>query len=123
MPLGSVRTIVSNRFQSGRKLDFGNANPSTLGADFLALGLPLVTKINELHPVGGSFALLQLQRLNEARNALIHDDPVSIAACRTMQPLVLETARRWRQSLDFVAAEMDTIMREHLTDLIGAPPW
>lgn len=100
----------------------GNAHPGALGKDFGRFGLdwwPELTA-HDRHTPGRQ---AHLDRLNAARNAIVHDDTAAIGKMnRGSYPLRLVTYRRWRVALDGLAATMDAVLANHLGRLFGQPP-
>lgn len=64
----AIETILRANLEFGRKLDQGNSNRSTLGNDFVRLGLPIVQEIKTSSAINQR-RLDGLDRVNNARNA------------------------------------------------------
>ena len=121
---GALRDVVSTALTLNRQLDRGNAQPSSLGADFGRLGLEFWTA---LAARDGRTPVRQthLERLNDARNAITHSRPAELRALASVgYPITLRTIRTWRSALSSLATTMDRELSEHLGSLFGRPePW
>ena len=107
-----------------RRLDRGNANPSVLMHDFGLFGLELWAELQQRFPVRAGRWRQRLALLNDARNGLAHADSRRIELVAAAGwPLTLASARRWRRSLDALAAGMDRATGEHLGRVFGARTW
>lgn len=120
----SVRNAVSAALTLNRQLDQRNAQPSSLGSDFGRLGVnfwPALSARDSRTPTRQT----NLERLNDARNAMIHSRPAELQALeRAGYPITLPTIRRWRRGLGALATTMDDELSEHLANLFGRPrPW
>ncbi len=118
----AIETILRANLEFGRKLDQGNSNRSTLGNDFVRLGLPIVQEIKASSAINRR-RLDGLDRLNNARNAIAHNNPTQLAEVRVVQPLTMRSAKAWRRNLNGLTAAMDRHVGAYLKDLTGQQPW
>ena len=79
--------------------------------------------MKNLYPKKYPIWVRKIGALNDARNAIAHDDRIKLAACEAAQPLSLVTFRNWRSALTVVACGLDRVVGSYLTDLTGARPW
>lgn len=116
----SARQAVRAVFLLNRRLDFGNANPGNIGADFARFDLVLWEEMERLH-ARTEGRQTHLDTLNRWRNAVAHQslDPAVLGGT----VLRIQEIRIWRQACHHLAATMDEVMRRHLQALIGRPPW
>ena len=107
-----------------RKLDSGNANPSSLGVDFGSLGMLLWNDLRAANGWSGN-RHSHLERLNSARNAIAHDMSAELAVLRSEgYPCTLKTIDRSRSALEGLAMTMDETVGSYLASLFGAAsPW
>lgn len=116
--------LLQTEFRWNRKLDFGNASPGAIGADFLRLGVRLWDGIYVRYPTKGHTWNQGLMVLNTARNCIAHDDSGKLANVHASGwTLTLASARRWRRLLDRMAGAMDNVCADHLQSLTGKTPW
>jgi hypothetical protein len=120
-PPPSLRKVVRAEFVRGRQLDRGNAQPSSLGADFGRLEISLWTKLAVLEPMSVAWKD-DVEMLNEWRNAIVHQDFTSAKLCGIIN-LRLIQVRQWRRSCNRLAKAMDRLMFLHLQALTGLSPW
>lgn len=116
-----LQALLRNQFSWGRSLDRGNPNPGNLGSDFGRFGIAFWTSVDgDSH--GNDRRRELLQRLNDWRNAIAHQDfdPAKLGGATTLH---LATVRGWRRALNRLAHSFDNVMRRHLHTLLGAPPW
>jgi len=120
-PSAMLRPLVQAEFTRGRQLDRGNAQPSSLGADFGRFGVDFWTEVETLSPRHRT-RKSELEHLNEWRNAIAHQnfDPRKLRGTTTLR---LGQVRRWRSSCRHLAKSFDTVMRTHLHALTGTFPW
>jgi len=71
-------SVLQATFTLGRKLDQGNAHPSSLQQDFTKIGVPILDRVKSADTRGGSW-LKDLDDLNTARNAIAHSQPAKLA--------------------------------------------
>ena len=119
------RVTVEVLLVQGRRLDTHNPRRSTLGHDFVRLGLTL---IDDLKAAGTEteHQLEALDRVVDYRNAIGHGDETKIAALEA-SGTIKATKRSYqhhRQSLDALAGTMDEVVAEQLAQALGIPrPW
>lgn len=123
VPDPDIRRVVKARMATGRQLDRGNANPGNLGTDFFAFGINLWPELKLMYPVRAPVWNTKLTNLNDARNAIAHNDQQKLDECRKTQPLTLASAKMWRSMLDQFTGGMDTVLSAHLGRLTGTKPW
>ena len=119
-----ARDIFVASLTLNRQIDQRNATPSSLGADFGRFGLKFWDELKERDRRTES-RQFHLECLNEARNAIVHDEPGKLEALRQRgYPLTLKTIRRWRGSVEALASTMDLVIAQHLAALFGrSSPW
>lgn len=117
----TLRRLVREEFSRGRQLDRGNAQPSSLGADFGRLGIAFWPGL-DAYDVHGGARRAQLEQLNEWRNAIAHQDfdPARLGGSTTLQ---LIQVRRWRAACNGLARGFDEVLRRHLHNQTGFMPW
>src|SRR5262245_6790514 len=117
----ALRPLVQREFAWGRQLDRGNAQPSSLGADFGRLGILLWPAVVS-HDPGNAARKVRLEMLNNWRNAIAHQDfdPTKLGGATTLR---LSQVRRWRVACHKLARTFDEVMRRHIQDLTGSWPW
>lgn len=101
-----------------RKLDSGNPNPGNLGEDFGRFGIRLWA---ELRSADARTAGWQdrLQKLNEWRNAVAHQDFVPVGRSRVQ----LREVRSWRSACQGLTRVVDGVLGRHLAAMAGVQPW
>lgn len=119
-----VQTVVRNALTSGRELDRGNAQYQSLKVDFGRFGVDWWAAVAGRDPLSQGRGD-QLNRLNRARNSVVHDKAEVRQQLRDEgYPLTLKTFRIWRQSHDLLATTMDAELAETLAQLFAVPaPW
>ncbi len=117
----ALQNVVRGEFLRGRKLDRGNPNPGSVGADFGRLGLPIWDRLKALDRRNDK-RRHQLEELNNWRNAIAHQvfDPVKLGGRTTLR---LDDVNRWRRACEELARVFDQVARGHLNTLVGSPPW
>jgi hypothetical protein len=119
------RGAVLRLLTEGRRLDAGNANAGTLGADFDRLGLEFWAEVEAT--AANRRLLRDLERLNVWRNAIVHQDftlkPGREKLVRGTTPDRIRDVRRWRESCDALARIFDGIVRSHVGGVVGGAPW
>lgn len=120
-PPPALRNLLWAEFTRGRHLDRGNAQPSSLGADFGRIGIDFWDEL-KFYDTEAEKWKADLDLLNEWRNAIVHQDFTSPKLGGIMY-LRLARIRHWRTSCDRLAQAMDEVMRRHLHDLTGTSPW
>lgn len=119
------RVTVEVLLVRGRRLDTHNPRRSTLGHDFVRLGLSL---IDDLKATGQATErrLEALDRVVDYRNAIGHGDEAKIVALEA-EGKIKATKRSYqhhRQSLDALAGTMDAVVAEQLAQSLGiSRPW
>lgn len=116
--------VLERRTKTNRQLDRGNAQPGSLGSDFLLLGLTLWPALERADPRASDWNT-SLDRLNMARNAIAHVDQDTLDQLRRDgYPVTLAAVRGWRRDLDRLAITMDDVVSAYLDDLLGqGRPW
>jgi hypothetical protein len=119
-----LETVLQNRLTQGRQLDRGNARPSSLGSDFERLGFELWPALAQRDPRSPA-RQGSLELLNQARNAIAHDDEPALAALRARgAPITLRTFRAWQRDLDGLAHTLDLEVANKLAKLFKRSiPW
>ncbi|MEV3963867.1 hypothetical protein AB0M34_23765 [Nocardia sp. NPDC050193] len=112
-------SIFRNALVRGRKLDQGNAQPASLGADFQILGMTLWPDVHAAYPKLGTKWHDTLRRLNKVRNAIAHRNDAQLTTVKGEQPLNLATFLRWRRSLNGAAAGFDNTVGAYLKETAG----
>jgi hypothetical protein len=124
IPDPAIRGIVRANLLLGRNLDRGNAGPGNIGNDFGRLGVSLWPALYALG-ARNQIRNKKMEELNSWRNAIAHDD----FGDRTKFPqgrnsvLHLSRVRDWRRTCNKLAIDMDRIMGNYLTKLLGHSPW
>jgi hypothetical protein len=117
-----METVIRNALTLDRKLDTKNANTESLMLDFQRFGIDWWKALRARHAQNKE-RQNQLDRLNRARNAIVHGQADKIEALRMEgYPLALKTARRWRKALDELAGHMDSVLSDALGKLFQRPP-
>ncbi len=116
-----LKALVRSEFMRSRQLDRGNAQPSSLGADFGRLEVNLWKDLMSLD-VRSARWKADLDLLNEWRNAIVHQDFTS-SKLGGIITLRLSKVRRWRRTCNRLARMMDTLMHQHMHRLSCTPPW
>jgi hypothetical protein len=117
----ALEPFVQAEFTRGLHLDRGNAQPSSLGADFVRLGLNLWDAL-EVQDIASLQWKNDLDLLNSWRNAIAHQDFTSPKLDGTIY-LQLHQVKRWRWSCRRLARAMDGLLGQHLQTLTGVSPW
>jgi hypothetical protein len=120
-PAGNLANLVRAEFTRGRHLGRGNAQPSSLGADFGRLGLDFWDDVIAFD-AASSTCKTDLELLNEWRNAIAHADFTS-PKLGGITNLRLPQVLAWRKSCQRLARVMDEVLRSHLQALTGTSPW
>ena len=116
-----LKDLLLTEMTRGRQLDRGNAQPSSLAADFRRLGIQLWPQLRAHTPAVDKWKD-DLELLNDWRNAIVHEDFTSSKLAGIMT-LRLSTVRRWRRSCGRLARLIDESMKQHMTSLTGQAPW
>jgi len=116
--------ILKEELTKDRKLDRGNANPASLGADF---GRLKVLFWNSVHSLDRRNELRQdrLEQLNIWRNAIAHQDfdPEKLGRASKDTSLQLAEVRRWREACNQLAIHFDEAVGAKLPTDFGKTPW
>jgi hypothetical protein len=116
-----VAQLLKAEFSSNRKLDKGNPNPGNIGNDFNRFGVDLWDVLKKRY-AGNTMRHDCLIELNIWRNAIAHND-FSSDKLGGRTELYLYEVRRWRNACDRLAQEMETVLGNHLTTVMGVAPW
>jgi hypothetical protein len=120
-PSAALTVLLKSELSRGRQLDRGNAQPSSLGADFSRLNINLWDGLQGYDTASENWKE-DLGMLNEWRNAIAHQDFTSPKLGAIIN-LRLAHVRRWRASCQRLARGMDAVMLRHLFNLTGTLPW
>jgi hypothetical protein len=120
-PPPALQKLVRDELTRGRVLDRGNAQPSSIGADFGRFDIAFWDEIKNYDPRNSSRMSL-LEDLNHWRNAIVHQD-FSLPKLGGRTLLRLEQVQRWRSACNRLARAFDEVMRRHLQKLTGSSPW
>lgn len=116
--------VLTNTFTTTRRLDRGNADPEVLRHDFELLGVELWLSLQQRFPARAGQWRKRLALLTEARNGLAHADRRKIErVVAAGWPITLQSARRWRSTLDALATGLDRVTGERLCQIFGATAW
>jgi hypothetical protein len=120
-PPTALWNLLQSELTRGRHLDRGNAQPSSLGADFGRFNCELwpAPRDHDANSIGWR---ADLESLNDWRNAIVHQDFTSTRLGGTIN-LRLAQVSRWRASCRRLARAMDEVIRRHLLILTGSSPW
>jgi hypothetical protein len=119
----SFFTLVRNNLTVNRQVDRVNAKSATLKVDFDRFGFDLWSDICSAVASGQSWKE-QIDRLNEARNSIAHNDLEKLKALSMRgYPLNLVTIRSWRSACNGVARHIDISLGKRLSQLAGVEPW
>ena len=115
-----VQDVARQQFLLNRTLDRGNASPGNLGADFgrFALKFWAALDTRNIRAVGWR---RELDRLNEWRNAIAHNDYDPTKLGGTI--LLVRQIRGWRAVCGRIARAADAVMADHLKRMTGSEPW
>jgi hypothetical protein len=119
-----LRRVMAAALTLNRQLDRYNAQPSSIGSDFGRFGLNFWTAL-DMRDRRTRIRQTHLERLNDARNAIVHSRPAGLQALQVAgYPITMPTIRRWRRALGALATTMDDVVADHLSRLFGrARPW
>ena len=123
---GQLQAVVRSMLTEGRRLDGGNANAGNLGSDFGRLGLSLWPEIKRHSERRAAIWNARLDALNDARNAVAHDDTAKLAelAIKGYPLSRLATIRRFYSGVSGLALITDRVVADYLRKLLGgASPW
>ncbi len=120
-----MKDVVMSALMRGRQLDRGNATPSSLGADYLRLGIEMWPEL-ALVDRRTVTRRRRLEQLNVWRNAVAHGDyrlsPAALAAVAGTRR-TLAFAQACRACCQVLARQFDAVVEDYLSGLLGAPPW
>lgn len=119
LPVGHQQIVV-DVLTGGRRLDRGNANPSTIGADFGRLGFDLWSATDAV--ADGRALRRRLDELNAWRNAVAHADYDPARLGGTIR-LPLVRVRRWRVNCRRLARLLDVAVGREMLRATGVRPW
>ena len=116
--------VVRNNLVIGRGLDRYNAKPDTLTADFGRLGIANLWNDIADAVVSGERWRHQLEKLNEARNAIAHDKQNRLQSLAVQGfPITARTIRSWRVACNGISRHTDMILGKRVAQLTGVRPW
>lgn len=109
-----------------RRLDRGNASPSSIGVDFKSFDLDIWDLARQLD-ARTEMGSRRLDQLNIWRNAIAHQD---FDFTRHQQEvlggatsLVLDEVRAFRSCCDRLAVTFDKVPARHMESIVGGKPW
>jgi hypothetical protein len=116
-----LQSVLRAEFFLNRGLDRGNANPSTIGADFNRLGVDFWPQVYKDYS-GNDRRRESLDNLNTWRNAIAHQDfdPGKLGGTTTLRLL---RVRKWRKACNRLALSFDNIMHGYIVAATGSTPW
>jgi hypothetical protein len=122
IPVVAFQEYVRDELLWNRGLDRGNANQGTIAGDFGRLGLEKFWSLVDADRPGNDRRRQVLDRLNEWRNAIVHQslDPARLGGTTMLQLMMV---RRWRRVCRVLAKSMDNVTRAHLQRVTGTSPW
>jgi hypothetical protein len=120
-PPPALQELVRDEMTRGRLLDRGNAQPSSIGADFGRFDIAFWDEV-KIHDSRNATRMKVLEELNHWRNAIVHQDLDAVKLGGTTI-LRLQKVRRWRGACNRLARAFDEVMGRHLQNLTGSSPW
>jgi hypothetical protein len=117
----ATQGVIRTQFLWGRALDRGNPHSGVIGSDFGRFGVPFWDAVYTLHAVNER-RREWLDELMRWRNAIAHHD-FDPAIFGPNPVLHLAEVRGWRSAQNGLSLAFDTVMRDHLTGMLGAAPW
>jgi hypothetical protein len=122
IPGVAFRAAVWDEFLWNRSLDRGNANQGTIAGDFSRLGVGNFWTLVDAERARNDQRRHILDRLNEWRNAIAHQDldPARLGGTITLR---LAAVQRWRRVCRVLARSIDDVMRVYIQGTIGTAPW
>lgn len=117
----ATRGVIQAQFLWGRSLDRGNPQAGGIGSDFGRFAVPFWDAVYGLQAMNERRREL-LDELMRWRNAIAHND-FDPATFGPNPVLHLAEVRGWRSALNGLCPAFDTVMRDHLTRMLGATPW
>lgn len=118
-----MSNLLSIQMTTALQLNRGNAHGNSLGSDFGRFNFKLWDTIRTRWPVRGKQLYSSLELLNEARNAIAHQDPVKLSIVRAKTGLTMSEAKKWRGNMDELARKLDSVVGDAIEDLTGVAPW
>jgi hypothetical protein len=122
----SLQQILRVQLTQGRKLDSGNAGPGNIGSDFARIGLQLWSEVDRRRPRRAPAWNSSMTALNDARNAVAHDDRAGLAriAADGYRLTELRTMKVFQRDAGKLVTVMDDVVSSHLAQLFGGiKPW
>lgn len=117
-------TLTRNHFTGSRDLDRGNARPETIQKDFGRLGIETLWDDLENRVTPGKEWRLRLIKLNQARNAIAHNNPSTLQTlAKEGYPLNFQTIKKWRTACFGVIRNADSVVGDKLTQMTQVQPW
>jgi hypothetical protein len=117
-------TLLRNNLTNNRDLDRVNAKPDSIQKDFGRLGVERLWPEIEAKVPSSRDWRTRLTRLNEARNAIAHNNPSTlITLANAGFPLTLRTVKLWRTACFGATRTADKVVGERLFQATGARPW
>jgi hypothetical protein len=120
-PTAPMLNYLRLELARGRQLDRGNAQPSSIGADFGRFGMRFWDDLKKIDHTSANWRN-DLETLNVWRNAIVHQDFTS-PSLGGIIGLQLRQVRQWRNSCRRLAMAMDEVVRQHMHGLTGSSPW
>lgn len=114
----AVQAMILPQYEAGCALRRSNATPGTLGLDFGRFLVPFWPAV-QLHSATAVADQRELSRLLEWRNAVSHDDFVTLAGAL----LTLAEVGGWVQACDRLARALDATMFDVLRARLSRDPW
>lgn len=116
-----LQPVLRIEFLRERKLERGNANPSSIGSDFNRFGVGFWTQVYADDPQNERRREL-LETLNTWRNAIAHQDfdPDKLGGTTTLH---LSQVMQWRKACNRLALSFDKIMQTYIDAVTETTPW
>jgi hypothetical protein len=114
----AVRVMIQAFGLGGRQLDGSNPRFDAIRKDFNRFGLSLSSAF-QANPANVIRVTL-LDHMNQWRNYAAHD---KATAPSIGGPFTLATVRAWVAACDGLATELDGVMYNQLSSILGRPPW
>jgi len=116
-----LQTLMRSQFFWGEP--FGRRNPtaSAIGSDYGRFGLAFWDSVYAAHALNRRRKAM-LDHLMEWRNAISHND-FDPAVFGPAPRLTLAQVRRWQVALNKLCGEFESVLRDHLTEILGNAPW
>jgi hypothetical protein len=122
----AVAGLVWSALTESRRLDRGNAHPSSLGASFKSFDLDIWEAARQLDARTARRSR-RLEQLNVWRNAIAHQDfdfsRHQLEVLEGVTSLDLGWVRTFRSCCDQLAATFDKVLAWHLEPIVGGRPW